>query len=139
MSLAEESMHKVARAIVKALNRKVHSRALDAKFLRLQLETFLYDVVREVPDLLALVIEAQGENARLVNKDDVYKWIRNVVNGNDTLLEADHLGNIELLKYVSFVKNCDLEHFVLDVRNGIEVTYAILLYTFCFDVVTREG
>ena len=90
-------MHKLAIAVVKTLDGEVHCGALYAKLLRLQLEAFLDNVVGEVPHLLALVVVAERENARLVYEDDVYEWIRYIVYRYNALLEANHLRNIQFL------------------------------------------
>ena len=118
-ALSEEGVHQIARAIVKTVYREIHRGALYSELLRLQLEAFLDDVVGEVPNLLALVIEAERENARLINEDDVDKRVRYIVYRYDALLEADHLRNVQLLQHVRLVEHSDLEYFIFYVRNGI--------------------
>jgi hypothetical protein len=137
-ALPEEGVHEVAFTVVKTVHREVHRSALNAKLLRLELEAFLDNVVREVPDLLALVIEAQREDARLVYEDDVDERVRYVVYWYDALLEADHLRNVQFLEYVRLVEHRDLEHFVFNVRDRVEVANPILLHALCFDVVAGE-
>ena len=70
--MPEEDVNKVTIAVIEAVHWKIHRGTLKAKFLWLKLERLLNNIVSKIPDLFALRIKTKNENARLVNKDNIY-------------------------------------------------------------------
>lgn len=126
LSLPEENVHQLSSGVIKARDREIVCRALQAHLLRFQIVLLLHDVVVKVPNKLRQVVKASHKDAILVNEDHIDQRIKQRVNRSDSHLYPDHLTYIQLHHDVVLVEDCDLPDLILYVGDGKYVAIFVL-------------